>query len=98
MEDQLVDARVSIAVLQTNYDNLSERVVEVRDEMRSGLASMGGKFDSMNGKFDLVLNGMREREGASKVRARIASAVSHIATGGVTIAAIKLLHIPLSLG
>jgi hypothetical protein len=98
MEQELTDARVAIAVLQTNYENLTTRVGEFREEVRAQQTSMGQKMDALGGKFDLVIQGMREREAASKVRARIATALSHVATGSVTLAAIKWLHIPLSLG
>lgn len=101
MGEELVDARVAIAVLKTEYAHLSDRVGEIRDEMRKGMGDMNTKFDGMSGKFDLVIQGMREREATSKLRSRIVSALSHVATGGATLAtlaAAKWLHVPISLG
>ncbi len=80
-----------IAVLQTNYTHLTEKIGEVRDEMRVNRKEMGDKLDT-------VLQTLVVQKATSQLRARIISAVSHVATGGVTLAAVKLLHLPLSLG
>jgi hypothetical protein len=93
-----MSTEVEIAVLKTNYDHLSTKVDEVRDEMRSGMGTLGTKFDGMNGKFDIMLTGLRERDAASKLRGRFLLGLAHLSTSGVTLAAIKFLHIPLSLG
>ena len=89
---------VEIAVLKTNYEHLSTKVDEVRDEMRMGMAGISTKFDNMSGKFDIMITGLRERDAASKLRGRLLVGLAHVSTSGVTLAAIKFLHIPLSLG
>jgi hypothetical protein len=87
----IVSTETDIAVLQANYTHLTEKIGEVREEMRAGRKEMGDKLNE-------VLQTLVVQKATSQMRARIVSAVSHVATGGVTLAAVKLLHLPLSLG
>lgn len=86
-----LEADVAIAVLQTNYTHLSEKIGEVQTETRAFRAEVGGKLDT-------VLNAIATRKATDAVRNRIIAAASHFATGSITLAAVKLLHIPLNLG
>lgn len=91
MQEELIDARVAIAVLETNYTNLSKKVDEVRDEMRSSMKDVGGKLDAIATQLSV-------QKATGTLRARALGFLSHAATGGATILVAKILHVPLNLG
>lgn len=94
-DDAITDAKVAIAVLETKYDALEQRVGEVRDEMRSGMAGV-------NTKLDGIATQLLVQKETGKMRARLVAFASHglsgVTTTGVLLAAAKLLHLPVNIG
>lgn len=89
--DADMSADVEIAVLKTNYDHLSTKVDEVRTEMRTGIATMTTKLDA-------IATQLTVQKATNTMRARAMAFLSHGATGVITLAAAKFLHVPLNLG
>jgi len=79
-----VEMKVAIAVLETNYQHLSDRL----EDVQKGMSLVSDKMDTM-------LAQMRDQTTRSTMRSRMFSALSHVATGGVTLAVAKLLHMPM---
>jgi hypothetical protein len=79
-----VEMKVAIAVLETNYQHLSDGL----EAVKQGMGTLSDKMDTM-------LTQMRDQNTRSTMRARMISALSHVATGGVTLAVAKLLHMPM---
>lgn len=92
MDSTLVETKVAvdIAVLQTNYTHLDEKITSFHDETRAGMKQI-------NDKFDLVLAEMSEQKSRSKSRAAMWAMVRHGATIGVTLLLAKLFREPVSL-
>lgn len=83
-----VEMKVAIAVLETNYQHLSDKLEEVHSDYKKGMAAVSEKIDT-------VLVNIRDQQTRSTMRTRMISALSHVATGGVTLAVAKLLHMPM---
>lgn len=86
-----IEVQKAVAVLENEVKHVTARVEEVRDEMR---ASMAG----VNTKLDGIVQQLTVQKEVGKLRARLVALGSHATTGGLTLLAAKVLHLPINFG
>ncbi len=84
--EDLTEVKINVAVLQTQYDNICERLTEGK-----------AKMDSIDEKFDRVLQTMNDEAHRRKVMGRIWTGVRHVGTIVIAVMVAKIFHEPLSL-
>lgn len=85
--DDEIKTAVAIAVLQQNYQHLDEKV----DAVIAGQEKINTSIQ------DLVVK-MSEEKSRRSMMSRALGLASHAVTGGLTLVAAKILHVPLNLG
>jgi hypothetical protein len=84
--EELTEMKIDVAVLQERYDNICERLIESK-----------AKMDTIDAKFDRVLETMSDEAHRRKFAGRIWSGMSHLGAIVVAVLLAKIFHEPLSL-